>query len=50
VKLTFTGEYEYVMAGLNVIAAKQYREQLGSVQHDILIHDVMGSYDEDSLG
>jgi signal peptidase I len=29
---------------------KKYREQLGSVQHDILIHDVVGNYDEDSLG
>jgi len=48
--LEFTGDYEYVMAGLNVIVAKQYREQLGSVQHDILIHDVVGNYDEDSLG
>jgi len=44
------GDYEYVMAGLNVITAKQYRERLGSVQHDILIHEVMGTYEEDSLG
>ena len=46
----FAGDYEYVMAGLNIITAKQYREQLGSVQHDILIHDVIGNYEEDSLG
>ncbi len=44
------GDYEYVMAGLNVMRAKQYREQLGDVQHDILIHNVRGSYEEDSLG
>lgn len=44
------GDYEYVMAGLNVITAKQYHEQLGAVQHDILIHDVIGTYEEDSLG
>ncbi len=44
------GDYEYVMSGLNIVTAKQYRETLGSVNHDILIHDVMGSYDVDAIG
>lgn len=44
------GAYEYVMSGLNIMTAKQYREQLGSVQHDILIHDVVGNYDSDAIG
>jgi signal peptidase I len=43
-------EYEYVMSGLNVVTAKKYREKLGSVEHDILIHDLMGNYDADSIG
>lgn len=44
------GNYEYVMSGLNIITAKHYREQLGSVQHDILIHDVTGNYEADTIG
>jgi signal peptidase I len=44
------GQYEYVMSGLNIMAATQYREQLGAVQHDILIHDVQGNYDSDAIG
>ncbi|MGZ8982557.1 MAG: signal peptidase I [Methylotenera sp.] len=44
------GAYEYVMSGLNIMTAKQYREQLGSVQHDILIHEVVGNYDSDAIG
>jgi len=44
------GEYEYVMSGLNVVSAKKYRETLGSVDHEILIHDLMGNYEPDSLG
>lgn len=49
-RLDDAGDYEYVMSGLNMVTAKKYREQLGSVEHDILIHDVMGSYDSDSIG
>lgn len=44
------GDYEYVMSGLNIMTAKQYREQLGNVSHDILIHDVMVNYDADAIG
>lgn len=44
------GDYEYVMSGLNIMTAKQYREQLGNVSHDILIHDVMVNYDSDAIG
>lgn len=44
------GQYEYVISGLNIMAATQYREQLGSVQHDILIHDVQANYDADAIG
>ncbi len=44
------GEYEYVMSGLNIMLAKQYREQLGAVQHDILVHDVVGNYDSNTIG
>ena len=44
-------DYEYVAPGLNIMPAKQYREQLGEVQHDILtISDVQGSYEPDSIG
>lgn len=44
------GSYEYVMSGLNIMTAKQYKEQLGSVQHSILIHDIVGNYDADAIG
>jgi signal peptidase I len=50
VTLQDDGEYEYVMSGLNVVSAKKYRETLGSVDHEILIHDLMGNYEPDSLG
>ena len=50
VALEFAEDYEYLMSGLNVVTAKKYREQLGDVQHDILIHNIVGNYDEDSLG
>jgi len=42
--------YEYLMSGLNVITAKEYKEQLGTVQHDILIHDVVGNYETNAIG
>lgn len=48
--LQYAGDYEYLMSGLNVMTAKQYREQLGSIEHDILIHDVIGNYDADTIG
>ncbi|MEI8362254.1 MAG: signal peptidase I [Betaproteobacteria bacterium] len=44
------GNYEYVMTGLNIMTAKHYKEQLGSVQHSILIHDIVGNYDADAIG
>ncbi|OIR02883.1 signal peptidase I [mine drainage metagenome] len=44
------GDYEYVMSGLNIMTAKEYSEQLGTVKHDILIHDVIGNYDANSIG
>lgn len=44
------GDYVYVKPGLNMVTAKQYREQLGSVQHDILINEWVGSYDSDAIG
>jgi len=44
------GYYEYVMSGLNVVQAKQYHEQLGTKQHDILVHDVVGNYESDTIG
>jgi signal peptidase I len=44
------GNYEYVKPGLNMVTAKQYQEQLGSVPHDILINEWVGSYDADAIG
>ncbi len=44
------GSYEYVKPGLNIVTAKHYREQLGGVQHDILINEWVGSYDADAIG
>ncbi len=44
------GYYEYVMSGLNIVQARQYHEQLGDKKHDILVHDVLGSYDADTIG
>lgn len=44
-------DYEYVLSGLNMMTAKQYREQLGEVSHDILVHEVISAnYDPDSIG
>lgn len=42
--------YEYVMSGLNIVTAQQYSEQLGDKKHTILVHDVIGNYDTDSIG
>jgi signal peptidase I len=50
IELAEAGNYEYVMSGLNIISAKQYREQLSSVSHDILIHDFVAQYDADAIG
>ncbi len=44
------GNYEYVLPGLNNMTAKEYHEQLGNVNHNILIHDVVGNYDADAIG
>jgi len=44
------GNYEYVKPGLNMVTAKQYQEQLGSLRHDILINEWVGSYDSDTIG
>ncbi len=44
------GDYEYVMSGLNIVVARKYSEQLGDVKHDILIHDVVGNYEPDTIG
>ncbi|PKO52574.1 MAG: signal peptidase I [Betaproteobacteria bacterium HGW-Betaproteobacteria-20] len=44
------GNYEYVTSGLNIEESKQYREQLGSVQHDILISDRELNYNPDMIG
>lgn len=58
-RLTINGEllevsqpqdYEYVAPGLNMVVAKQYREKLGSVQHDILINDWMINYEPNEEG
>lgn len=50
VALTDAGDYEYVMSGLNVVTAKRYHEMLGSVEHDILVHDLQASYEPDTIG
>ncbi|HSI43829.1 MAG TPA: signal peptidase I [Methylotenera sp.] len=44
------GDYEYVMSGLNIVVARKYSEQLGDVKHDILVHDVIGNYEPDTIG
>ncbi len=44
------GDYTYIKPGLNMLTAKQYREQLGDVQHDILINPWAGNYAPDMLG
>lgn len=43
------GDYSYEMS-LNTIFAKQYREQLGERQHDVLLHDISANYDDEMLG
>ncbi|NOT14898.1 MAG: signal peptidase I [Methylotenera sp.] len=43
-------DYEYVMSGLNIVTAKQYNEQLGEVKHTVLVHDVIGNYEVDTIG
>lgn len=50
VEVEAAGTYEYVMSGLNIVEAQQYHEQLGTKKHDILVHDVMGNYDADTIG
>jgi len=44
------GNYDYVLSGLNMMTAKQYKEQLGDVKHDILVHDVMANYEAETIG
>ncbi len=39
-----------LLSGLNIEESKQYREQLGSVQHDILISDRELNYNPDMIG
>lgn len=42
--------YEYEMQGANIISARRFKEQLGDVRHDILIHDIPNQYESNSLG
>ncbi len=46
----FEDNYEYEMQGANIISAKRSLEQLGDVQHNILIHDIPNQYNSDALG
>jgi len=46
----FEDNYEYEMQGANIISARRSKEQLGDVQHDILIHDIPNEYDLDAPG
>jgi signal peptidase I len=46
----FEDNYEYEMEGANIISAHRSKEQLGDVQHDILIHDIPNQYNSDALG
>ena len=48
--MKFLADYEYEMPGLNMITAKRNQEQLGSVSHDVLIHDINGQYAPGSVG
>ena len=48
--LKFLDNYEYPMPGLNMITAKRVQEQLGEVNHNILIHDIVGEYATGSVG
>ena len=43
----FEDNYEYEMQGANIISAKRSQEQLGDVQHDILVHDIPNQYNHD---
>lgn len=42
--VTFENNYEYEMQGANIISARKSKEQLGDVQHDILVHDIPNQY------
>lgn len=46
----FEDNYEYEMQGANIISAKRSLEQLGDVQHNILVHDIPNQYNSDSPG
>lgn len=46
----FEDNYEYEMQGANIISAQRSKEQLGDVQHDILIHDIPNQYNTDAPG
>jgi signal peptidase I len=46
----FEDDYEYEMQGANIISAKRSLEQLGEVQHEILVHDIPNQYSSDSPG
>ncbi|MEZ0232961.1 MAG: signal peptidase I [Methylophilaceae bacterium] len=37
--VSFVDDYQYPAAGLNMVYAKRYQEQLGDVKHDILIDE-----------
>lgn len=39
VEMRLVGDYQYVASGLNMVTAKHYREQLGEVNHDVLIEE-----------
>ena len=46
----FEDNYEYEMQGANIISARRSLEQLGDVQHNILIHDIPNQYNDDAPG
>ncbi len=48
--VTFENNYEYEMQGANIISARKSKEQLGAVQHDILVHDIPNQYNADMPG
>jgi signal peptidase I len=48
--VTFENDYEYEMQGANIISARKSKEQLGDVQHDILVHDIPNRYNADMPG
>ncbi|PKO26203.1 MAG: signal peptidase I [Betaproteobacteria bacterium HGW-Betaproteobacteria-8] len=39
VEMSLVGDYQYVASGLNLVTAKHYREQLGEVNHDVLLEE-----------